>query len=75
MQFDRLQQNIYIYLLHRYLQMKYRSDFLTNRKLQRLINNLKDLNIINEKMGTISRDVHIEGLQFPPLFQEIFDRK
>ena len=75
MLFCRLQQNIYIHLLHRYLQMKYRSDFLTIRKLQRLINNLKDLHIINEKLCVIHRDIHIEGIQIPPLFREVFDRK
>ena len=39
----RLQQQIYIYLLKRYLQMKYQSEYETNENLLKLMNSFKDL--------------------------------
>src|SRR5882724_13498669 len=44
----RLQQQIYIYLLQRYLQMKYQSEYETNENLSNLFNTFKALKNVSD---------------------------
>ena len=67
----RLQQQLYIYLLQRYLLMKYQAE--SECKLQKLMNSLPDLQIISETHRKHSRDDYKENVQyFGPLFREIY---
>ncbi|CAG2177973.1 unnamed protein product [Oppiella nova] len=67
----RHQQNIYIHLLQRYLQMKYRSDLLANSKLTRLIDSLKYLNYLCARIAFYASQKALDNV---PLFKEICDR-
>ncbi|CAG2100067.1 unnamed protein product [Medioppia subpectinata] len=63
----KLQQNIYIYLLQRYLHMKCGSEFLARGKLHRLVDNLTYLNVINTTIAYYSLygpDI-IPGTKYP----------
>ncbi|CAG2110872.1 unnamed protein product [Medioppia subpectinata] len=44
----RLEQQLYIYLLQRYLLLKYRSEFESQMKLQQIMDSLKDINTLNQ---------------------------
>ncbi|CAG2101273.1 unnamed protein product [Medioppia subpectinata] len=47
----KLQQQIYMYLLQRYLRLRYQSDCVSETKFLRLLNSLHDLHIVNDKIA------------------------
>ncbi|CAG2103587.1 unnamed protein product, partial [Medioppia subpectinata] len=66
-----LEQQLYIYLLQRYLLLKYRSESESQTKLQIFMNSLKDLDTIHElqRYGSPSSDYDYTS----PIVREIFD--
>ena len=72
--FVRLEQKLYIYLLQRYLLLKYKSDSESQTKLQRFMNSLRELQVVSEvhkvnEVETIGQNIDSCG----PLFREIYD--
>ena len=67
----RYQQMIYIYLLQRYLLLRYRSESQSQIKFEKLMNCLKYSEIVakimREGLGN-----YIDFPGFPPLLQEVF---
>jgi len=67
----RYQQMIYIYLLQRYLLLRYRSESQSQIKFEKLMNCL----IHSEIAGKYLWERYIEDrnkIQFPPLLHELF---
>ena len=68
----RLQQQIYMHLLQRYLLIKYQSESESKSKLTKLMNSLTDLYILNEKIRL--NLLELCDLEEIPLVKEICDR-
>ncbi|XP_054169144.1 nuclear hormone receptor HR96-like [Oppia nitens] len=66
----KVQQQVYMYLLQRYLRMRYPSECDANIKFLRLLNSLHDLHIVNEKIAS----AWSEGPVNTPLLKEIANR-
>ena len=66
----RYQQMIYIYLLQRYLLLRYRSEWESEKRFEKLMNYLEDIVVFgkNIRKQFINKKRCIE---FPPLLQEI----
>ncbi|CAG2109058.1 unnamed protein product [Medioppia subpectinata] len=70
----KLEQQLYIYLLQRYLLLKYGSNYESETKLQRLMNSLKDLRICSEIHKMNETEEIREDLQnYGPLVKEVYD--
>ncbi|CAG2170573.1 unnamed protein product [Oppiella nova] len=67
----KLQQNIYMHLLQRYLLLKYRSEYKAKTKFLNLMNALTDINIMGEIFMKKCYQTRPELLG--PLLKEIFD--
>ncbi|XP_054169145.1 nuclear hormone receptor HR96-like [Oppia nitens] len=67
----KLQQQVYIYLLQRYLGIQFGSDCLAKTTFLRLLNSLNDLHIINNKIALNWS----ERTPIVPILKEIADRK
>ena len=68
--FYRLQQHIYVYLLQRYLQLKYQS---MDEAKSRLIKLLKSLHVLKTLNEMIAKDFYEYGNIFMgPLYKEIY---
>ncbi|CAG2103948.1 unnamed protein product [Medioppia subpectinata] len=70
----KLEQQLYIYLLQRYLLLKYGSNYESETKLQRLMNSLKELRICSEIHKINETEEIREDLQnYGPLVKEVYD--
>ncbi|XP_054155786.1 uncharacterized protein LOC128954234 isoform X2 [Oppia nitens] len=67
----KLEQQTYMYLLQRYLLLRYRSDSESKSKFLRLLNHLTDLNILDEIIVINCSQMDMTRL---PLMKEICDR-
>ena len=65
----RAEQQLYIYLLQRYLNLKYKSDLETQTKLSKLMNPLKDLQIICDIEKKNGHEFYLET--YGPILKEI----
>ena len=69
---DRLQQQIYIHLLKRYLHLKYGSEYETNEKFHRFLNILsKDLQVIQKMQIKLYKENNPQ--LYGPLVKELLD--
>ncbi|XP_054169193.1 nuclear hormone receptor HR96-like [Oppia nitens] len=69
----RYEQQLYIYLLQRYLYQKFKSDFETKSKLQNLMIMLNDIQMISEIQRTLALSEFRHYLQdYGPLAKEIY---
>jgi len=68
----KLQQQCYMYLLQRYLRLRYQSDCVSDTKFLRLLNSLKDLHIVNDKVAQNWVEPDAQGVL--PLLKEIGNR-
>ncbi|CAG2109057.1 unnamed protein product [Medioppia subpectinata] len=70
----KLEQQLYIYLLQRYLLLKYGSNYESETKLQRLMNSLKELRICSEIHKMNETEEIRENIQnYGPLVKEVYD--
>ncbi|CAG2106309.1 unnamed protein product [Medioppia subpectinata] len=67
----KLQQHIYMYLLQRYLLMRYPTDYESKTKFMRLMSALIDLNIVRE--SHVIACMELEKDKLSPLMREICD--
>ncbi|CAG2170085.1 unnamed protein product [Oppiella nova] len=65
----KAEQQLYIYLLQRYLNLKYKSDLETQTKLSKLMNPLKDLQIICDIEKRNGHEFYLET--YGPILKEI----
>jgi len=67
----RLQQNMYMYLLQRYLAIRYHSQTESALKFLKLLNCLKDLNVLSANLRLSMEHKNPEHV--PPLMKDILD--
>lgn len=67
----RLQQQLYMYLLQRYLLIKYRYECESKEKFLRLLNTLYDLSSLGKVHASIGKQKNPEFLG--PLVREVLD--
>ncbi|CAG2166177.1 unnamed protein product [Oppiella nova] len=70
-EFVKLQQNTYMYLLQRYLAVRYQSQTESTLKFLKLLNCLKDLKVLSENFRLSMERKDPEHV--PPLMREILD--
>ena len=73
----RLEQQLYIYLLQRYLRLKYRSEYESHSNLLKLLNILMDLKVLKEMQLMYIKDEEFKDFipYCGPLAREIYDLK
>ncbi|CAG2178211.1 unnamed protein product [Oppiella nova] len=67
----KLQQHVYMYLLQRYLLLRYRTEFDSQNKFLKLINALTDLEVLAQKKRTLTVGMGTQSIPFD-LLREIF---